>query len=65
MVGSKKPAAVTRYFQPKLAVIEVQEGETQEEAWRRHLITHPGHRYARIKIFHFPPEDPLGRTEAT
>jgi hypothetical protein len=54
--GTEKPTALTKYFETKLAVVEVNEGETQEEAWRRYLTTHPGYANARVKIFHYPAE---------
>jgi hypothetical protein len=51
-----KSTALTRYFQTKLAVIEVKEGETQEEAWRRYLTTNPEYANSHIKIFHYPAD---------
>jgi hypothetical protein len=50
----EKPTALTKYFETKLAVIEVKEGETEEEAWRRYLATHPGYANTHIKIFQYP-----------
>ena len=37
-----------------LAVVEVYNGESQEEAWHRYLTDHPEKVGVRIKIFHFP-----------
>jgi hypothetical protein len=54
--GTERPTILTKYFETKLAIVEVNEGETQEEAWRRYLTTHPGHANARVKIFHYPAE---------
>lgn len=54
MCGMEKPTALTKYFETKLAVIEVNDGETEEEAWRRYLATHPGYANTHIKIFHYP-----------
>jgi hypothetical protein len=54
--GFEKPTALTKYFETKLAVIEVKDGETQEEAWQRYLLTNPGNCNAHIKIFHYPEQ---------
>jgi len=54
---SKKSSALTRYFQTKLAVVEVEEGESQEEAWRHYLSVHPEYSETHIKIFHYPGKD--------
>jgi hypothetical protein len=35
-------------------VVEVVNGESQEEAWRRYLTHHPESIGVRIKIFHYP-----------
>lgn len=43
-----------KYFDVRLAVVEVRSGETEEEAWRRHLEEHPEHRHVNIRIFHCP-----------
>ncbi len=32
-------------------IVEVQPGETKEEAWSRHLIGRPEDRWANIRIF--------------
>lgn len=64
MSHSEKPTMVTKYFGTKLAVIEVNDGETQEEAWRRYLTLNPGGADTHIKIFHFPPQKPLEKTKA-
>jgi hypothetical protein len=53
--NSEKSTALTRYFQTKVVVIEVKDGETQEQAWQRHLATDPATTRAVIKVFHYPP----------
>jgi hypothetical protein len=47
-----KSPELAKYFRPKVAVVKVAPGETQEEAWRRHLLSHPESATADIKIFH-------------
>jgi len=54
---SKKSTALTKYFQTKLAVVEVGEGESQEEAWQHYLTLHPEYSDTHIKIFHYPAKD--------
>ncbi len=56
MGHSDAPAALTRCFLSKSVVIEVHKGETQEEAWQRHLMAHPGDVNTVTKIFHYPAE---------
>jgi hypothetical protein len=60
---SDKPTAVSKYLETKLAVIEVHDGETQEEAWRRYLILHPECANTHIKIFHYPAKKTLDQTQ--
>jgi len=59
---SEKNTGLGKYLETKLAVIEVKEGETQEEAWRRYLTLNPGSANTHIKIFHYtvkkPPDKP-------
>ena len=52
-------SAVTHYFQTKLAVVEVKNGETQDEAWLRYLAENPEQAGAHVKIFHYPEPSPL------
>jgi len=40
------------YLGCPIAVILVQRAETDEEAWRRHVASHPEHSNIRIRIFH-------------
>jgi hypothetical protein len=54
MGNSEQPTPLTRLLQTDLALIEVKNGESQEEAWKRHLDTNPATALARIKIFHYP-----------
>jgi hypothetical protein len=53
VVCPKEQSAVSRFFKPKLAVVIVRNGESQEEAWRRHLAENPKNAGTRIRIFHF------------
>lgn len=39
------------YFAVHVAVVEAHPGESNEEAWRRHVCQHPQDRQANIKIF--------------
>lgn len=64
MCSPEKPTALTRYPQTNWAVIEVNDGETEEEAWRRYLATNPGCANTHIKIFNYPAKVPL-KTEGT
>jgi hypothetical protein len=57
--NSEQPTTLTRLFQTDLAVIEVKNGESQEEAWKRHLATNPAIALARIKVFHYPAPEGL------
>jgi hypothetical protein len=41
-----------------LAVVEVRNGESQEEAWRRYLAEHPEKVAVRIKIFNYQNSSP-------
>ena len=63
MGNSEEPTGLlSKYLHQKVVVVEVQNGESQEEAWRRHLLTNPGDDTANIKIFHYLPSTfPLNR----
>jgi hypothetical protein len=37
-----------------VAVVEVRNVESQEEAWRRYLAEHPESFWVDVKIFHYP-----------
>jgi hypothetical protein len=41
-------------MKPRVAVVLVKAGETEQQAWRRHLNEHPEDDRADIRIFHFP-----------
>jgi|GEM_PF-2447283 len=43
------------YFAVHVAVVEARPGETNEEAWRRHLLQNPEDRQATVKIFNRRP----------
>jgi hypothetical protein len=40
-----------QYFAMKLAIVEARWEESNEEAWRRHLVHNPQDRQANVKIF--------------
>ena len=37
-----------------MAIVEVRQGETDKDAWQRHLAAHPEDRYANVWIFNRP-----------
>ena len=39
------------FFNIRMAIVEVQAGETDDEAWSRHLTSRPEDRWANIRIF--------------
>ena len=45
---------LAKYFHQKVTVVELENGESKEEAWRRHLLSHPECATADVKIFHCP-----------
>ena len=55
---SEDQSVLARYLNINLAVVEVRNGESQEEAWRRYLADHPESAGVRIKIFHHPNPRP-------
>jgi hypothetical protein len=55
--GPKKPI-LDQDLKISVAVVEVVNGESQEEAWRRYLTHHPESVGVRIKIFHYPDASP-------
>ncbi len=57
-------SVVAQYFQTKLAVVEVRNGESQEDAWRRYLAENPDQAGAHVKIFHYPEPSPLKKKSA-
>jgi hypothetical protein len=53
MGDSEDQSVLAKYLNIMLAVVEVRNGESQEEAWRRHLSDHPESASVRIKIFNY------------
>jgi hypothetical protein len=52
--NSEEPTGLLdKYLYQRVVVVEVQNGESQEEAWRHHLLTNPGDDTVYIKIFHY------------
>ncbi len=53
MGDSEEQSVLARYLNINLAVVEVRNGESREEAWRRYLAEHPEDASVRIKIFNY------------
>jgi hypothetical protein len=51
MTTFKPRSAVMQYFAYRMAIIQVEVGENNEEAWQRHLKETPDDIYATIKVF--------------
>jgi hypothetical protein len=51
MVRFEPQPALMKYFAYRLAIIQVKDGENNEEAWQRHLMEVPDDIYATIKVF--------------
>ena len=58
MSDSENQSVLARYLNINLAVVEVRNGESQEEAWRRYLSDHPESAGVSVKIFHYPNPRP-------
>jgi hypothetical protein len=58
MLESEYQPVLAKYLNIKLAVVEVRNGENQEEAWRRHLADHPESASVHIKILHHHNSSP-------
>ena len=58
MGDSEGQSVWARYLNINLAVVEVCNGESQEEAWRRYLSVDPESVGGRVKIFHYPNPSP-------
>jgi hypothetical protein len=56
-------STVKQYFQTKLAIVEVRNGESQEDAWRRFVAENPEQAGAHVKIFHYPEPSPLKKNK--
>jgi hypothetical protein len=54
MPDSEDYPVLAKYLNIKLVVVEVSNGESQEEAWRRYLTEHPESTGVDVKIFHYP-----------
>jgi hypothetical protein len=54
MGDGPKKSILDQDLKISVAVVEVVNGESQEEAWRRYLTHHPESIGVRIKIFHYP-----------
>ena len=52
---SKEREWLKKIFNIRVAIIEVRSGETEEEAWSRHVIEHPGDVGANIRVFNRRP----------
>ena len=63
MSRSDKHKELSKFLETKLVVIEVHDGETQEEAWHRHLTLHPECANTHIKIFHYPAKKTLDQAQ--
>jgi hypothetical protein len=44
-----------KFLNIRRVIVEVQPGETEEEAWNRHLTRRPEDRWANIRIFNRQP----------
>jgi hypothetical protein len=41
-----------KYFDIRMAIIEVKTWETDTDAWRRHVKERPRDLYAKVRVFH-------------
>ncbi len=55
--GSKEKEWLKKVLNIRMAIIEVKPGETEEEAWSRHLTETPGDLYANIRVFNRRPRE--------
>jgi hypothetical protein len=51
MVRFIPQSEVMKYFDYRMAIIQVRVGENSGEAWQRHLIQIPDDMYATIRVF--------------
>lgn len=51
MAGFKPQSELMKYFSYRMAIIQVQVGETNDEAWQRHLTKTPNDINATIRVF--------------
>jgi hypothetical protein len=54
MYHYKDMAQFAETLDMKMAVVHVQQGESNKEAWQRHLREHPHDANAMIKVFNQP-----------
>jgi hypothetical protein len=54
MSDSEDQPVVAQYQKINLAVVDVCNGESREEAWRHYLAEHPESVGVDVKIFHYP-----------
>ncbi len=52
--SSKETDFLKKVNDLRMAIVEVRPGETDKEAWLRHLAEHPEDRYANIWVFNRP-----------
>ena len=55
---SENQSGLAQNLKINVAVVEVLNGESQEEAWRRYLADYPEKVGVRVKIFHYPSATP-------
>ncbi len=48
--GEKFPELI-RVFNTSLVIVQVKKGESQDQAWQRHVKKHPADRAAIVKVF--------------
>jgi len=62
MNDSVKSTLLSKLFSVQIAIVEGGIGETNEEAWLRHLTTHPEDHYVKVRIFnrHLPGTESRG-----
>ncbi len=58
MGDSEDQSVLGRYLNINLAVVEVRNGESQEDAWRRFLAEHPEKVGVCVKIFNYQNSSP-------
>ena len=51
MDESEKWGSLSKLLNVRMAIVEVEIAETNEEAWLRHLSTHPEDHHANVRIF--------------
>ncbi len=58
MAKAKRPQErewLKKVLNIRMVIIEVKPGETEEEAWSRHLSECPEDLYSNIRVFNRPP----------